>query len=191
MITVPILETKRLILRPWRLEDADALFAYSRDPSVGPNAGWKPHESVEESRALLEAWVREENDLLWAITEKGNDFPIGSVGLHVDQRRPRVQNYRELGYVLSRESWGKGIMTEAARAVLAWGFEELGLALISCGHFTFNDRSRRVIEKCGFTYEGTLRMGYAIYDGTVVDEAVYSITAGEYRNLKEQWRDEG
>lgn len=85
-----------------------------------------------------------------------------------------------IGYALREESWGKGYMTEVVRRMMQFGFESLCLDLISVGHFEFNDRSRRVIEKCGFRYEGTLRRASSIFDGSVHDELVYSMLREEY-----------
>ena len=79
-------------------------------------------------------------------------------------------------------------MTEAARAVLRFGFEEQGLGLITVNHFANNRRSRRVIEKCGFYYEGTLRRGARLYDGAVLDLCCYSMTAEEYRAQAATWQ---
>ena len=83
------IETERLLLRPWRLEDAADMYAYAKNPNVGPNAGWKPHESVEESKAILESWIHsdEEKDN-WAIVPKETGRACGSIGLHQDGRRP-------------------------------------------------------------------------------------------------------
>ena len=185
-----IIETPRLVLRPWRLEDAPALYAYAKNPNVGPNAGWKPHESLEESekiiRELFLPSVGEE--YVWAIVPKDAGVPCGSFGLEEDGRRPGVPSCRSLGYVLGEEQWGKGYMTEAARAVLRFGFEEQGLGLITVNHFANNRRSRRVIEKCGFYYEGTLRQGARLYDGAVLDLCCYSMTAEEYRAQVATWQ---
>lgn len=85
-----------------------------------------------------------------------------------------------IGYALREESWGKGYMTEVVRHMMQFGFESLCLDLISVGHFEFNDRSRRVIEKCGFRYEGTILRGFRRFDGQVFDDVCYSITREEY-----------
>lgn len=183
------IETERLLLRPWSMDDVEDFYAYAKNPEVGPCAGWKPHESQEESRGILQAWVNgvagEENR---AIVRKETGRVIGSISLMEDGCRPRVPNCRELGYVLAREEWGKGYMTEAARAILRYGFEELGLALLTVSHFSWNQRSRRVIEKCGFHYDGTLRQGAVLPDGTVTDRCCYSLTAQEYESLKTAWK---
>ena len=140
------LETKRLILRAWRLEDAEAMFSYARGEKVGPRAGWKPHENVAESESIIRMFIEE--DETWALVLREEGRPIGSVGLH----KTREENVRDLGYVLSEKYWGRGIMPEAAEAVLRFAFEELGLSKVTVGHFPFNMQSKRVIENLGFSY---------------------------------------
>lgn len=178
------IETERLFLRPWRQEDLEDLYQYAKHPEVGPHAGWKPHENLEESQKILEGWLHEDDaqSCTWAIVPKDTGRASGSISLEDDGRRPKVPNCRSLGYALAREEWGKGYMTEAARAVLGYGFTELHLSLISIYHFAYNQRSRRVIEKCGFQYEGTLRQGSFLYDGRMEDLCCYSMSFEE--NMK-------
>lgn len=178
-------ETQRLILRPWRLEDLEDFNHYCQDPEVGPNAGWKPHESLEESRAILEDWLRpDQEDELWCIEEKESGKAVGSVGLHSDGRRSGVPGCKMLGYVLAHFCWGQGYMTEAVAAIQDYAFRREKLRLLTVNHFSFNQRSRRVIEKSGFQYEGTLRQGAVLYNGRVADLCCYSMTAGDYHLLR-------
>jgi putative acetyltransferase len=170
--------TERLVLRPFRKEDLDDFYEYAKNPSVGPNAGWKPHESKEESREILERFIAEEES--WAIIHKDTDKLIGSIGLHNDARRNNSR-VKMLGYVLDEAYWGQGIMTEAAKRVLKYAFENLDLNLVSVYHYPSNIRSKRVIEKCGFHYEGTLRRANELYDGSIHDSMCYSLTKEEYR----------
>ena len=88
-----------------------------------------------------------------------------------------------MGYVLARDFWGRGLMTEAAGAALRYGFEQMHLGVVSICHFDFNARSRRVIEKLGFTYEGTLRRAHVREDGRVCDELCYSMTREEFYKI--------
>lgn len=171
------LETERMILRAWSTADGDDLFEYAKNPNVGPNAGWKPHESPEESAAVIQMFLEEDD--VWAIEYKENRKVVGSIGLHEDRLRKGV-NARMLGYVLCEDYWGKGLITEAARRVLGFAFEEMGVDVLSVYHYTRNARSRRVIEKCGFVYEGTLRSASKIYNGTIMDDVCYSILRDEY-----------
>lgn len=181
-----IIESPRLLLRPWKMEDLEDFYHNSRQPELGYNAGWKPHETLEESREILKGWVQGvEGEDIWAIVLKETGRAVGSIGLHKDNRRQGVPNCRQLGYVLAKEQWGKGYMTEAAQAVLEFGFSQLHLALVSINHYAYNQRSRRVIEKCGFTYEGTLRQGAGLYDGRVEDLCCYSMTPEEYRRSRQ------
>lgn len=172
-----VLETERLRLRGWTLDDLDDFYEYAKRLDVGPDAGWKPHACKDESEKILKSFI--ENDDIWAIELKENNKVIGSVGLHKDMNRSGV-NSKILGYVLSKDYWGKGIMPEAVKAVIRYAFEEESLELISVQHFRFNDKSKRVIEKCGFKYEGTLRKGCKLFNGKIVDLVCYSILKEEY-----------
>ena len=179
------LETERLILRPWTVEDAQDLYEYAKSHAVGPAAGWKPHESVEESRRIIREMFIPGQDC-WAMQLKSDGHVVGSVGLHEDRSREKGLPVRMLGYVMAERCWGQGLMQEACRAVLRYGFREAGLELISVFHFTFNDRSRRTIEALWFRKEGTRRMASTIYDGTVVDEAGYSLTRAEFEEISKK-----
>ncbi len=176
--------TERLLLTPWRvcIEDAKGLYAYAKDPDVGPNAGWKPHESVEESLKIIEElFVPEKNT--WAIREKESNKIVGSISLLFDRRREDV-NSREMGYSLAKDCWGKGYMTEAARALMDYGFEKYNLVVMSICTSPTNKRSQRVIEKCGFKYEGLQRRGYHIYDGSDRDNLMFSILREEWEEIR-------
>ena len=180
-VRVPILETERLLLRGWKKKDAAALYDYAKNPNVGPHAGWKPHADVRESRMIITQMFQQ--NTTWAITLKGEDTPIGSIGFEPDAYRPNI-NSREMGYSLNEDYWGQGIMTEAARRLLKYGFEELHLASIMIRTGEANARSQRVIDKCGFRYEGTLRQCYRMYNGEIRDSRVYSMLREEYEELK-------
>lgn len=176
------IETNRIILRGWALNDVDDFFEYAKNPNVGPNAGWGPHTDKQISLNILNSFI--EKNEVWAIVYKENGKVIGSVGLHDDDRRKgNMENIKMLGYVLSEDYWGKGIMTETVNAVLKFAFEDMNLELVSVFHYPFNSRSKRVIEKCGFAYEGRLRMASKIFDGSVCDSLCYSMTRKEYFEL--------
>lgn len=171
------LETERLILRQWTEDDLDAFFDYAKNPNVGPSAGWQPHQDKTKSLEIIRSFIRQDDD--WAIVDKKTGTVIGSFGLKTDSKRGLVES-RMIGYALAEAYWGKGLMPEAVRRVLKYAFEELKLSLVSVYHFPFNTRSRRVIEKAGFKYEGTLRMARTLYSGRIVDEVCHSMTADEY-----------
>ena len=149
-----ILETERTILRPFADADAADVFAYAKRPEVAPIAGWKPHESIEESREIIRTVFAAPN--VFAVTDRETGRVIGSAGF---EGRPRGKGPSdELGYALSPDCWGRGLMTEVCRELLRYGFEDLALAEIWCSHYEENARSRRVIEKCGFAYAFTERL---------------------------------
>lgn len=175
------LETKRLLLRPFTKDDAEGLFAYASNPNVGPHAGWKPHADVKESRAVLDEIFLVNQ--VWAIIDKESGRLIGSIGFEPDKRRPGIAS-KELGYSLAEEFWGKGIMTEAANAAITYAFEEMKLDIIAICTGPINERSARVIEKCGFKYEGTERYCYKIYDGSVRDSRCFSLFKTEWEALR-------
>ncbi len=171
------LETPRLILREWRESDLDDFFAYCKSERVGPAAGWPVHTDRSVSLNTLRHFMEEGN--VWAMEERQTKRVIGSIGLHEDPRRDNA-NSRMVGYALNEAYWGKGLMTEAVQAVLRYAFRTLMLEMVTVYHYPFNLRSRRVIEKCGFCYEGTLRRGSTRFDGVVLDNVCYSLLREEY-----------
>lgn len=171
------LETDRLILRSFVEEDLDDLFEYAQSPVVGPNAGWPPHKTKEDSIKILKMFM--EKDEVWAIVEKKSNKVIGSYGLHRDLKRDNDKS-KMIGYVLSDKFWGNEYVPEATNRVLEYAFDELDLNIISVYHFPFNERSKRVIEKSGFKFEGVLRLASTLPNGEIVDDFSYSMTKEEY-----------
>lgn len=183
----PVLETERLVLRALVSEDVEDVFAYCSNPAVGPDAGWPTHRTLEDSRVFVE--VIASAPQVFGIFEKRGEGSgavetgpcIGSIGLIGDPQRRNVDCLM-LGYALAQEAWGKGYMTEASNEVLRYGFEELGLLMATCTHYTFNERSRRVIEKSGFVHEGTIHGAEATPDGLMRDFESYYLT-------RERWNE--
>lgn len=171
------LETERLILRPWRVEDAEDLYVYASTPKVGPMAGWKPHENFEESKKILAMFMKEEDT--WALELKETHHVIGSVGLH-ESKRAGFSYDREIGYVISEDCWGQGLAVEAVKAVLAYAFDELEMETLLAAHFSFNSQSKRVIEKLGFEHQMHLAEACVRFDGVVLDDEIYSMTREQY-----------
>ena len=149
-----IFETKRLILRSWRADDAQDLYRYASDPDVGPPAGWPPHTSVENSRDIIKTVLSKPE--IYAVCLK-NGTPIGSVGLHLNGNTDMTdrEDECELGYWIGKPFWGQGLIPEAARELLRHAFEELGMRSVWCDHYDGNLKSRRVQEKLGFVYHHT------------------------------------
>ena len=145
------LETKRLLLRPFEENDAGDLYEYAKDSRVGPIAGWPVHTSLENSREIICTVFAALN--VFAVVDKASGKVIGSAGF-VGGYCPELPGPSdEIGYALSPAFWGRGLMPEAVSAVLEYGFTNLGLRRIWCGHYAGNWRSKRTMEKCGFRYQ--------------------------------------
>ena len=147
-----ILKTERLLIRPWRQSDLDDFYSYASVDGVGQMAGWKPHESKEESKIILDMFISHKKT--FALEYQGK--VIGSVGIekYNETHFPEFKNKkcREIGYVLSKEYWGQGLMPEALKEVIRFLFENANLDVIFCGHFLWNEQSHRVQEKSGFKH---------------------------------------
>lgn len=153
-----VLETKRLILRPWKDDEADAqaLFRYASDPEIGPNAGWLPHESVIYSGNMIRTILKK--DGIFAITRKGGDNEaIGSIGLTMSPSgaRGRKETEAELGYWIGRPYQNQGLTTEAVREMLRYAFCDRQREGVWCCYYDGNLRSRHVMDKTGFTFDHT------------------------------------
>jgi [ribosomal protein S5]-alanine N-acetyltransferase len=172
------LETERCILRPFQESDLEDFYEYAKNPHIGPNAGWPPHSNKEDSRKILRDFM--EGNEVWALVYQSNNKLIGSIGLHKDQLRS-ADDVKMLGYVLSEDYWGMGIMPEAAGAAINYAFRQLDVSYVTVHHFANNTRSKRVIEKLGFQYEGTLRHCSKIFNGTIHDLSVYSMSREEWQ----------
>ena len=145
-----ILETPRLWLRPFRDSDAADVYAYARDPQVGPIAGWQPHKSQEESREIIRTVFSAPGVFAMELKETGKVVgSVGYVGNHPVGVRPDCPD-DEVGYALAPACWGRGLMPEAVNEVIRWLFEERKLDAILCAHFDWNAQSARVQQKCGF-----------------------------------------
>lgn len=148
-----IIETERLILRPFKKSDLQDFNEYASVPGVGEMAGWGHHETIEKTQEILDMFIRE--DKTFAIVLKNNNKVIGSLGVEeygLEDKLTEFNGYygREIGYVLSKDYWGQGIMPEAVTAVINYLFNDLNLDFLTCGYYEFNNQSKRVQEKCGF-----------------------------------------
>ncbi len=156
-----VLESERLILRPFCPEDLDDLYAYASVEGVGEMAGWRHHESKEKSKEVLDMFISENK--VFALVLKENGKVIGSLGVEkygLEDKLTEFDGYlgREIGYVLSKDYWGMGLMPEAVRTVINYLFDVTDLDFLTCGYYDFNSQSRRVQEKCGFKPYRRLKM---------------------------------
>jgi [ribosomal protein S5]-alanine N-acetyltransferase len=171
--------TKRLLLRQIRRDDADDLFAIFSDEETTRFYGHEPHRSLDDTHTLIEQaqanYARRES-IQWGITLHGEDRVIGSCGFHHFDQTYRVV---ETGYALHRDRWGQGIMTEAMSAILTYGFKDLDLHRVEAIIDIANERSKGLLLKLGFTYEGNLRQRYFFRDH-YEDEYYFGL-------LKDEW----
>ena len=147
------LETNRLILRPFKESDLYDFNEYASVEGVGEMAGWKHHETIEKTQEILALFMKQ--DKTFAVVWKENNKVIGSLGVEeygMEEILSEFFHYRgrEIGYVLSKDYWGKGIMPEAVGAVIEYLFNVLELDFLTCGYYDFNSQSKRVQQKCGF-----------------------------------------
>lgn len=174
------IETARLVLRPFKQSDLKDLYEYAQVPGVGEAAGWKHHQSEEESQAVLNAFI--EGHRTFAIEEKETGKVIGSVGFDksgdVYAESGIGQNINDLGYLIAQNYWGNGYATEVIQGALSYAFYILHLDAVTCGHFSGNSKSRSVLEKCGFKFitEGK----FTNASGTEFDARYYAITHTDY-----------
>ena len=151
------LETKRLRLRHWEEADAADLFCYAKDPDVGPAAGWPPHQSVADSRNIIRSVLSGRE--AYAVCRKEDNKAIGAIELRLNGHTDMTDrdDECELGYWLGKPFWGQGLIPEAARELLRRAFEDLGMQKVWCGYYDGNEKSKRVQEKLGFSYQWTTR----------------------------------
>ena len=155
-MTLPILETPRLTLRKIKLEDAEAMYQYASKDDVTKYVLWDSHKSLETTKQFIQMMINqyEEGNLAWAITLKETQEFIGTIDFVMYNKAEKIA---EIGYALSDRHWGKGYVSEATKALLDFGFNELQLVRIQARCFADNIGSERVMQKVGMTYEGTMR----------------------------------
>lgn len=147
------IETSRLLLRPFKQTDLDDFHEYAHVEGVGEMAGWPHHKSREITQDILNKFI--DSDKTFAIVYKENRKVIGSLGIEKYGLEDKLSEFfdysgREIGFVLSKDYWGKGLMPEAVNAVIDYLFSVANLDFITCGYYDFNTQSKRVQEKCGF-----------------------------------------
>lgn len=176
--------TDRLILRGWEESDAENLLEYAKNPEVGPIAGWPVHDSLEFSKMAIREYLSLPGT--YAVCLKENNNAIGSVGLLFGENSNLVtnENEAELGYWIGVPFWGRGLIPEACREVLRYGFEELGLVKIWCAYFNDNIKSKKVQEKIGFLYSHTNENIYWELMDDYRTEHIYCMTRERWFELQ-------
>ena len=179
---LPTLETERLILRKVTWDDLEDIHTYASNEEVTKHVTWETHRTLADTKAFMEfALTQYENEQIapWGIQYKENGKIIGTIDFVSWQVS---HNVAEIGYVLSQDYWGKGIMTEAAKEVIAFGFNHMDVVRIQARCFVDNKGSARVMEKSGMSFEGTMRkMMFA--KGKHQDVHMYSILKEDFASL--------
>ena len=179
-----ILETERLILRPWEERDANDLFQYASVTEVGPITGWPVHTSVKNSREIIKSDLSAPET--YAIVLKETMQPVGSIGLMIgsasDKGIPDTE--AEIGYWIGVPYWGQGLIPEAVREMMRHGFDDLNLEKLWCGYFDGNTKSQRVQEKCGFRYRHTKENVPCAWEGVLRTEHVTCLSKEEWISFK-------
>ena len=175
----PTIETERLILRPFRLDDAPELQRLIGDRDIAATTLNIPHPY---ENGMAEEWIGKHQErfdkgegVSFAITHREEGFFIGGMGLHINKEHENAA----LGYWVGKPYWNKGYCTEAAQAVVRYGFEVLGLNRIHAAHMRRNPASGKVMQKIGMKHEGCLRQHIKKWD-KFEDIERYGILRGEY-----------
>ena len=148
-----VLMTQRLILRRWNQKDAEDLYRYASDADVGPIAGWPPHKSIDESRAVIRDVLNGRE--AYAICLKEDRKAIGAIELKLNGHTDLTDrdDECEMGYWLGKPFWGRGIVPEAVTEMLRRAFEDIGMQKVWVGYYEGNSKSKRVQEKCRFRFQ--------------------------------------
>ena len=178
---IPVLETERLRLRPFTLDDEAAVFALASDPEVARFVRFEAHRTLAETRAFLELVLQHYargKPFAWAVVRREDERLIGSCGFvsESDERKSA-----EIGYWLGKPYWGQGYAVEAARALVRFGFEQMGLERVEAKCFVGNRAGQRVIEKLGMKFEGTDRS--EMIKGEYPELRLCGISRDEWRRL--------
>lgn len=177
----PTIETERLILRQATEQDSDDILELYANENVVQHMPLDPFNSIEDAKGEI-SWYKkiflEQTGLRWVIEEKVNKKVIGTCGyLNYEVEHNRI----EIGYDLSPESWGKGIMTETLKAIIHFAFSELNANKIEAQITSENDASLHLVSKLGFHRDGVLRE-HEFEKGRYIDLVIYSLLAREYTN---------
>ena len=182
---IPTLTTERLTLRRMKPSDAEDMYEYSRLEAVTEYLLWYPHKNIEQTSDylhFLQTRYRTGDFYDWAVVDNDTKKMIGTCGF---TRLDFNHNLAEVGYVLNPEYWGRGIAAEAVRRVMDFAFMELNVHRVEAKYIVGNERSRRVMEKCGMSFEGVARSSMYI-KGQYRDIGTCAIISDEYMAKRER-----
>lgn len=176
------IETERLILRRFSYTDDDAMLKYwIADEKIQSLYSEPVYETKEAVKELLDKYIssyEKEDYYRWAVIDKTTGECIGQIAYFLVDNK---NHFAEIEYCIGSEFQCKGLATEATKAVIKFGFDKMNLHKVQICTKTINAPSKRVIEKCGFTYEGTLR-DYFCMNGEYVGRLFFSILRSEYES---------
>lgn len=175
-----MIETERLILRPWMASDAEALFRHASHPNLGPPAGWEPHPSVDYSREVIRSIFSLPE--VYAVVPKDCTEPVGLCGI-VPSSGSRTSDIDEddgeISYWIAVPFQGRGLIPKAVSALMERAFSLLGYNALWCGIFSDNAKSMSVCRKCGLTFHHSAEVMQAD-SGERKREDFFRITAAEF-----------
>lgn len=176
------LETERLILRKYKLSDAQDMYNnWGSDPKCNMFLPWETHKDVEETKEIIISWIRayDKDKFKWIIELKDKNIAIGGIDV---VKLKKKENICEVGYCIGSKYWNNGYTTEALNRVLEYLFDECDLFLVEARHHATNIASGKVMEKAGMIKECELRSRVCIKNTSKLDDlVVYSITKDEYK----------
>lgn len=176
-----MIETERLILRPVKYEDAESIHAYASDEETTRYVTFNTYTSMQDAFDSLEHFFLNRNPKEWieayAIIDKESGRMIGTV----DPSKTTESKSVELGYIIHKDFWNRGITTEAVKAFCKWLIKEKDIRRIEITHLPENIASKKVILKSGFVFEG-FRREYRLYNGKFIDLPFYSLLERDLKN---------
>lgn len=179
----PLLETERFMLREIVPADAEELYRIFSDEETMRYWSCRPYTSLEQAHRLIDRMseaVRTESGIQWGITRRGDDRLIGKCGFNEWRKTHRRG---DISYIIAREQWGRGVVSEALSAVLCYGFDHMDLHSVEAGVTPGNEGSTRLLQRLGFRLEGHLRESFLAED-VFVDSLIYSLLRRDWNAIR-------
>ena len=172
---------KRILIRDISFNDDKDFFEYAKSDLVGPDAGWKPIPNLDIARKVIASYILSKE--VFAIELLSEKKLIGTISIYNYGIR-KYNKTKQLGFSLNPDYWNNGYMTEAVKLTIDYIFNKTDCEVLEVGHHVGNYKSKRVIEKCGFLYDGRLCKYKKLYDDKLVDADFYSMTKEDYERMK-------
>ena len=172
---------ERIIIRDLSFDDDEDFFEYAKSPNVGPMAGWKPIDNIDLARRVIAGYIMSKE--VHAIVLKDSKKMIGTISIYNYGIR-KYNKVKTLGFSLSDKYWNHGYMTEAVKLIIEYIFTRTDCEVLEVGHHADNYSSKRVIEKCGFNFDGRLCKFKRLYDSRLIDADFYSMTKEDFERKR-------